>query len=84
MNSDEVYLLVKEYLIKDFEIPEEKISPNSNLFEDLELDSIDALDMIATLEAKINLKIDEEQLKKILTVSDIVNYIVNNVSPELT
>ena len=83
MNSDEVYSLIKEYLVNDFEIPESKISRNSNLFEDLELDSIDALDMIATLESKINLKIDEEQLKKIITVDDIVNYIVNNVSPEL-
>ncbi|MBN2040519.1 MAG: acyl carrier protein [Spirochaetes bacterium] len=83
MNSDEVYSLIKEYLVNDFEIPESKISRNSNLFDDLELDSIDALDMIATLESKINLKIDEEQLKKIITVDDIVNYVVNNVSPEL-
>ena len=74
---------LKDYLINDFEIPEEKISRESNLFEDLDLDSIDALDMIATLESKVNLKIDEEELKKILTVDDIVNYIVNNVPPEL-
>jgi acyl carrier protein len=78
MNTDEIYKLVKNYLVNDFEVPEEKISPEANLFENLELDSIDALDMIATLESEYNLKVDEEELKKIRTVNDIVNYIVKN------
>ena len=79
MNTDEIYKLVKSYLINDFEVPEEKISLEANLFENLELDSIDALDMIATLESEYNLKVDEEELKKIRTVQDIINYIVKNV-----
>jgi acyl carrier protein len=79
MNTDEIYKLVKGYLINDFEVPEEKISLEANLFENLELDSIDALDMIATLESEYNLKVDEEELKKIRTVQDIINYIVKNV-----
>jgi acyl carrier protein len=79
MNTDEIYKLVKGYLVNDFEVPEEKISLEANLFENLELDSIDALDMIATLESEYNLKVDEEELKKIRTVQDIINYIVKNV-----
>lgn len=79
MNTDEIYGVVKKYLIKDFEVPEEKISIDANLFENLELDSIDALDMIATLESELDISIDEEELKKIRTVRDIVNYIVKNL-----
>jgi acyl carrier protein len=70
---------VKKYLIEDFEIAEEKISPEANLFEDLELDSIDALDMIAILESEIEMGVNEEELKRILTVKDIVNYIIKNL-----
>jgi len=80
MNSEKIYEVVKKYLIDDFEIPEEKITPEANLFEDLELDSIDALDMIAILEYEIDMGINEEELKKILTIQDLVNYIIKNVS----
>jgi acyl carrier protein len=79
MNRDEIYKLVKDYLVKDFEIQEEKISPEANLFEDLGLDSIDALDMIATLESEYNLKINEEELKMIRTVQNIVDYVSKNI-----
>jgi acyl carrier protein len=79
MNSDEIYKLVKNYLVNDFEIAEDKILPEANLFEDLGLDSIDALDMIATLESEYNLKIDEEELKKIRTVQNIIDYISKNI-----
>lgn len=79
MKTDEIYKLVQSYLINDFEVPEEKITPEANLFENLQLDSIDALDMIATLESEYNLKVNEEELKKIRTVQDIVNYILKNV-----
>ena len=79
MSNDEIYQLVKKYLINDFEIPEDKISLEANLFENLGLDSIDALDMIATLESEYDLKLDQEELKKIRTVQDIVNYIEKNV-----
>ena len=80
MNTDEIYSIVKKYLIEDFEVPEEKISPEANLFEDLELDSIDALDMIAILESEIEMGVNEEELKRILTVKDIVNYILKNLT----
>lgn len=79
MNTDEIYGIVKKYLINDFEVPEEKISLEANLFEYLELDSIDALDMIATLESELNISVDEEELKKIRTVRDIIDYIAKNL-----
>lgn len=80
MNTEEIYTVIKKYLIEDFEVPEEKISPDANLFEDLELDSIDALDMIAILESEIDMGVNEEELKRIITVKDIVNYILKNLT----
>ena len=82
MNKEEIFGIVKKYLIEDFEVPEEDIKPDANLFEDLELDSIDALDMIGLLESELNIEINEEELKKLLVVEDIVNYILKNLPDE--
>ncbi len=80
MKTEEVYEIIKGYLIDTFEIPVEKIFPDSNLFEDLELDSIDALDMIALLESEIDIDVNEEELKKIITIQNVVDYIINNLA----
>lgn len=76
MNREEAFELVKKYLSGKFEIEEEKIKPKAHLFTDLGLDSIDALDMAGMLEAEMDIEINEEELKKIRTVQDTVNYIV--------
>ncbi len=78
MKTEEIYEIVKGYLVDSFEIPVEKISPDANLFEDLELDSIDALDMIALLESEIDIEVNEEELKNIIVIQDVVDYIINN------
>jgi acyl carrier protein len=74
MNPDETYERVVEYLVRDFEIDREKITPEANLFTDLELDSIDALDWFIKMEAELKIELDEAELKKIRTVQDVVDY----------
>lgn len=80
MSRDEIFTFVKKYFTDTFEIPENKIKLASNLFEDLELDSIDALDMVGMLEAEMNIETDEKELKKILTVQHVVDYILLKTS----
>jgi acyl carrier protein len=78
-DSEEIFRLVATYLIKDFEVPEDKISPEANLFTDLGLDSIDALDWFAKMEATIHLPIVEEDIKKVRKVGDVVNYVMRHL-----
>jgi acyl carrier protein len=80
MEREEIFNLVKQYLIEEFEIKEDKIRPEANLFADLGLDSIDALDMAGMLEERLNIEIVEEELKSIRTVDDIVDYIKGKTS----
>jgi len=47
----------------------------ANLFDDLAFDSIDALDMVGMLEARLGIEVREEDLKAIRTVRDVVDYI---------
>ena len=70
--------IVSTYLSQEFEVPAEKIKMDAHLFKDLELDSIDALDMVGLLEANLNIVVDEEEIKKIRTVGDVVRYIVKH------
>ena len=79
MREDEVFKKVSEYLITQFEIPSEKISPKAHLFRDLGMDSIDALDWFAAMQSQIGLPIIEKELKIIRTVQDVVDYCVRNL-----
>jgi acyl carrier protein len=79
MNKDEIFQKTTEYLITQFKIPPEKISPQANLYKDLGLDSIDALDWFAAMESKIGLPIIENELKMIRTVQDVVEYVLRNL-----
>jgi acyl carrier protein len=57
----------------------EKITPESKMFDDLGLDSIDALDMLALLERQYRVKVNEAQARKIRTVEDAVQYVLANL-----
>jgi len=78
MNNKEVFDLVKLYFSTEFEIPEEKIIPSASLSDDLGLDSIDALDMSGMLEAELDIEVEVDDLKRIKTVQDVINYILKN------
>ena len=60
-------------LVKVFEIAPQDINPEARLYEDLELDSIDAIDMIVHLQKKIGKKITPEEFKTVRTVQDVVD-----------
>ncbi|MEK7827441.1 MAG: acyl carrier protein [Thermodesulfobacteriota bacterium] len=75
MNREEIYNLIKVFFTEEFEISAEKVVLEANLFDDLALDSIDALDMVGMLEARLGIEVREEDLKAIRTVRDVVDYI---------
>jgi acyl carrier protein len=79
MEKEEVFRVVSGYLVKDFEVPAEKIRLEANLFKDLGLDSIDALDWFAKMETTIKLPIVEEDIKRVRTVQDVVNYVMRHL-----
>ena len=70
---DEIFNELKNILVNDFEIDEEKILPEANLFEDLEFDSIDAVDLAVRLQDFTKQKISPENFKQIRTVNDVID-----------
>ncbi len=71
--SHDIYADVSALLVKLFEIDPEDIKPEARLYEDLELDSIDAVDMIVHLQKKTSKKIKAEEFKAVRTVQDVVD-----------
>ncbi|UVC30763.1 acyl carrier protein [Pantoea sp. SOD02] len=73
MNKNEIYQEVASLLTSLFEIEPEDIRPNARLYEDLELDSIDAVDMVVHLQKRTGRKIKPETFRAVRTVQDVVD-----------
>jgi len=73
MAREEIFQEVSRELRNLFEIPEEDISWGARLYEDLDLDSIDAVDLVVRLQEIIKKRIKPEQFKNVRTVEDIVD-----------
>lgn len=73
MNENVIYQEVSALLVKLFELDPQDIHPQARLYEDLELDSIDAIDMIVHLQKKTGTKIKPEEFKAVRTVQDVVD-----------
>lgn len=66
---------VIDILVEEFELERELLTLDVNLFEELELDSLDAVDLIVALEKLFAFRADEEQVKQLRTIRNIVNFI---------
>ena len=73
MTKEEVFSKFQEILIKEFEVDKEAITPSAKLYEDLELDSIDLIDLMVKMKAFLSGKIEPEQFKKAVTIQDVVD-----------
>jgi acyl carrier protein len=76
MNRDEIYARIRATLVDNFEIPAERVTLEARLMEDLELDSIDAIDMAVQIQEMTDVRVEEEELKKLRTVGDTVDLVV--------
>jgi len=75
VSREEIVAHVNKTLVDEFEIEAENLQPERRLREDLELDSLDAVDMIVALEQRLKIRVDEEQAKLIRTVGDIYDFV---------
>ncbi len=72
-SRDEIYQRLKTYLEEMFEVPPEKVSLEARLNEDLDLDSIDAVDLAVRLQELTSRKFNPEEFKSVRTVGDVVD-----------
>jgi acyl carrier protein len=76
MSNDELYAKIKEILINDFEVDEELIKPEASIADDIDLDSIDAVEMIVKAKPLLKGSVDPAVFKSTKTVQDVVNVLL--------
>ncbi|MCI8360372.1 MAG: acyl carrier protein [Clostridiales bacterium] len=70
-----VFEKVKEILIQQLDVEEEKVTMESSITDDLGADSLDVVDMLMSLEDEFDVEIPDEEIENIKVVGDLVKYI---------
>ena len=73
MKKDDLFNYVKTTLVEEFGIEESKIVPEARFLEDLDLDSIDAVDLVVQLRNKHNIDLGPDDFKSMVTIGDLVD-----------
>ncbi|MDI3280904.1 MAG: acyl carrier protein [Bacillota bacterium] len=74
----EIFDRVKEIIVEQLGVDEEKVTPEASFVDDLGADSLDIVELVMALEEEFDLEIPDEDAEKITTVGDAVEYIKEN------
>ncbi|MBW2450456.1 MAG: acyl carrier protein [Deltaproteobacteria bacterium] len=78
MTDQQIIDLINTSLEEEFELEEDDMKPEALLFEDLELDSLDIVDLVVVLEKAFQFKIrEEDSIREIRTLGDIHRFVIN-------
>lgn len=73
MDKAQIYEVLTETMVELFELDESEITPEANLYEDLDLDSIDAVDLAVKITDMTGKRVNPDDFKKVRTVQDLVD-----------
>ena len=76
MTESEIRQILTDALVNLFEIEPERIAPDTNLYEDLEIDSIDAIDLIDYIQRQTGRKLLADDFRSVRTVEDVVQAVL--------
>ena len=79
MESDEIFEKVKKIIIEQLSVAEDAVTKEASFIDDLGADSLDVVELIMALEEEFDLEIPDADAEKIVSVSDVVDYIKDNV-----
>jgi len=74
-SREDIFNKLVGILVEEFEIDRESITLSSNLYTELDLDSIDTVDLVIKLQEIIGKKIEPETFKSVRTIDDVIDAI---------
>lgn len=80
MTKEEIISKINEFLVEEFEVEPGKITPEANMRETLDLDSLDYVDLVVVIESNFGFKVVGEDFVNIHTFQDFYNYCHEKVS----
>jgi len=72
LDREEILEFVRSQMESLFEIPGEQITPEARLYEDLDLDSIDAVDLVVQVQKFTNQRVSPDEFKSVMTIGDVI------------
>lgn len=82
MNKETIYARIVEILQETFDIDPARITPEARLYDDLDIDSIDAVDLIVQLKPLAGKRLNAEAFKSVRTIQDVVDALYQLVSED--
>ena len=76
MTAEQIIEGINRILTDEFELAPERLTPDAQLYEDLELDSLDAVDLVVALEKTFGVQIGEDAIRDIRTVEQIYAFVL--------
>ena len=73
MTDAEIEQKIKDILVGEFECDPARLTRDTNLFTELDLDSIDAVDLVVRLQQEIQKKVEPDDFRSIRTLGDVVS-----------
>jgi len=83
MQHEEIIEKINSFLADEFEIDADKMLPEANLRETLDLDSLDYIDLVVVIESNFQIKVKPEDFVNIVTFQDFYDYVIYNGKTEL-
>ena len=78
ISDEEIFQQIVEVISEEFELDPGQLVPTATLYDDLGLDSLDAVDMVVAMEKSFGVKLaNEEAIKAVRTMGDLCNLIIN-------
>ncbi|MDY0015577.1 MAG: phosphopantetheine-binding protein [Bacteroidales bacterium] len=82
MKREEIVTIVNDFLIKEIEIEETLIKEDAQLKQDLDIDSLDFVDIVVIVERNFGFKIKPEEMANVKTLSEFYDYIESKVNQQ--
>ena len=79
MNRDQIISTIHQFLEEDFEVPSSKLTAEANLKETLDLDSLDYVDLVVSIESNFGFKVKPEDFSKMVIMSDFYDYVESKI-----
>ena len=79
MNTEEVFEKVKAIIVEQLGVTESSVTMEASFIDDLGADSLDIVELVMALEEEFDMEIQDSDAEKVVTVSDVVEYIKENV-----
>jgi len=76
MNREQLIDRINDLLVNEFEVDEDSIRPEADLYRDMKLDSLDGIDLITILEKEMGIRVDPQKLRGIRSLAQLYDFVI--------